>query len=257
MFYLLKRWIRQGSSVVFLLGIVFYALPAANAQMVLLPDNRIIVGTVAEIAADQVKVYTAEVMPRYLSVKQAREKGIWPLHKGDHLHIVVNEQNMVLGYHPVGDMGSHQIVQGRLAQPLMVGQEWAVVKPEGRQEQIYRVRALVRSKLAAVPIGLPAVFLIDETNQIMDTAFGSDEALHAAAKGWQGSSPKGVNRQLTGIIVKSVANGEVTIRAEDGREVTKDVRPFLRDKVETLSVGESVILLLDDAGKIADIAFRQ
>ena len=122
---------------------------------------------------------------------------------------------MVLGYHPVGDMGSHHIIHGQLAQPLMVGQEWAVVKPEGKDEQIYRVRALVRSKLAAVPIGFPAVFSIDETNQIMDTAFTSDEVLRAAAKNWQGSSPKGVNRQLMGTIVKAVTNGEVTIRTED------------------------------------------
>jgi translation initiation factor IF-1 len=257
MFYVLKRWIQQGSSVLLLFGVVLCDVPTANGEMVLLPDNRIIAGTIAEIAADQVKVYTAEVMPRYLSAKQAQEKGIWPLHKGDHLHIVVNEQNMVLGYHLVGDMGSHQIIHGQLAQPLMVGQEWAVIKPEGKNEQIYRVRALVRSKLAAVPIGFAAVFLIDETNQIMDTAFGSDEALRAAAKGWQGSSPKGVNRQLTGTIVKAVANGEVTIRTEDGRDLTKDVRHFLRDKVETLSVGDNVILLLDDNDKIADVAFRQ
>ena len=257
MFCSLKRWIRHGSSVLFLLGVLVCEVPVANGQMVLLPDNRIIIARVAEIAADQVKVYTAEVMPRYLSVKQAEEKGIWPLHKGDHLHIVVNEQNMVLGYHPVGDMGSHQIIHGQLAQPLMVGQEWAVVKPEGKDEQFYRVRALVRSKLAAVPIGFPAVFLIDETNQIMDTAFTSDEALRVAAKGWQGSSPKGVNRQLMGTIVKAVTNGEVTIRTEDSRDLTMDVRPFLRDKVETLSLRDNVIMLLDDEDKIADIAFRQ
>jgi hypothetical protein len=257
MFCSLKGWIRHGSSVLFLFGMVVCKVPVANGQMVLLPDNRIIVGTVAEIAADQVKVYTAEVMPRYLSVKQAQEKGIWPLHKGDHLHIVVNEQNMVLGYHLVGDMGSHQIIHGQLAQPLMVGQEWAVVKPEGKTEQIYRVRPLVRSKLAAVPIGFPAVFLIDETNQIMDTAFGSDEAHRAAAKGWQGSSPKGVNRQFIGTIVKAVASGEVTIRTEGSRDLTMDVRPFLRDRVETLSVGDNVILLLDDESKIVDVAFRK
>ena len=257
MFCSLKRWIRHGSSALFLLGVLACEVPAANGQMVLLPDNRIIIGRVAEIAADQVKIYTTDVMPRYLSVKQAEEKGIWPLHKGDYLHIVVNEQNMVLGYHPIGDMGSHHIIHGQLAQPLMVGQEWAVVKPEGKDEQIYRVRELVRSKLAAVPIGFPAVFLIDETNQIMDTAFTSDEALRVAAKNWQGSSPKGVNRQLMGTIVKAVTNGEVTIRTEDSRDLTMDVRPFLRDKVETLSLRDNVIMLLDDEDKIADVAFRQ
>ena len=83
MFCSLKRCIRHGSSVLFLLGVLACEVPAANGQMVLLPDNRIIIGRVAEIAADQVKIYTTDVMPRYLSVKQAEEKGIWPLHKGD------------------------------------------------------------------------------------------------------------------------------------------------------------------------------
>jgi hypothetical protein len=66
-----------------------------------------------------------------------------------------------------------------------------------------------------------------------------------------------VNRQLMGTIVNAVANGEVTIRTEDSRDLTMDVRPFLRDKVETLSVGDNVILLLDDEDKIADVAFHR
>ncbi|MGH7232337.1 MAG: hypothetical protein ACREJU_13415 [Nitrospiraceae bacterium] len=249
-------WIRLGSAVLCLLGVVVCDVPA-NGEMVLLPENRIIVGTVAEIAADQVKVYTAEIMPRYLSAKQAQEKGIWPVHKGDRLQIVVNDHNMVLGYHHMGDMGWHQIIHGRLAQPLMVGQQWAVIQPEGKDEQAHRVRALVRSKLAGVPIGLPVVFLIDETNQIMDTAFISEETLRAAAKAWEGSSPKGVNRQLIGTIVKVIVNNEVTIRTEHGLDLTMWIRSFLHDKVETLLVGESVTLLLDDEDRIADVAFRK
>jgi hypothetical protein len=53
-------WNRLGSSVLCLLGVVVMACKRRNG---LLPDNRIIVGTVGEIAANQVKVYTAEIMP--------------------------------------------------------------------------------------------------------------------------------------------------------------------------------------------------
>jgi hypothetical protein len=163
---------------------------------------------------------------------------------------------MVLGYHQVGDMGLHRIIYGRLSQPLIVGQEWAAIQPEGEDEQMYRVRPLVRSKLAGIPIGLPAVFLIDETNQIMDTAFGSDEARRAAADGWHGSSPKGVNRQFAGTIVKVMGNGEVTIRTEHELDLTVEIRPFLYHKIEHLPIGETIILLLDDEDKVADIASR-
>ena len=254
MFCSFRGAVRLGLSVACVLGVLITTVPT-HAQMVLLPDNRIILGTVAEIAGDQVKVYTVDVMPRYLSVKQAQEKGIWPLHVGDHLHIVVNEQNMVLGYHQLGDMGSHYVIHGRLAEPLMVGQQWAAIHEDGKDTQTYRVRPLVRSKLAAVPVGSPAVFLIDETNQIMDTAFGSEETLRIAAQGWHGSPPKGVNRQLSGTIVKAMANGEVTIRTQHGVDVATKVRPFLNETIERLPIGERVILLLDNEDQVADISF--
>ncbi len=134
-----------------------------------------------------------------------KEKGIWPLHKGDRLQIVVNEQNMVLGYHRIDDMGWHQIIRGQLAQALMVGQEWAVITTEDQHERAYRVRPLIRSKLAAVPIGQPAVFIIDETGQVMDAVFGAAETLQAAAQGWCASPPKGGYRQLRGTMVKLLA----------------------------------------------------
>jgi hypothetical protein len=234
--------------------VLFFDVSFAVDQMVLLPDDRIIIGIVEEISADEVRVNTGDVMPRYLSVKQAHEKGIWPLQKGQRLQIVVNEQNMVLGYHRVGEMGRHQIIRGRLAQPLMVGQEWAVIQFDGNKEQEYRVQPLVRSKMAGVPIGLPAVFLIDETNQIMDAVFGDAETLQAAAQGWHASPPKGVYRQIKGTIAMPMAEHNVTIRTEDGRERAAEVRAFLQDKLEKLPVGQSVILLLDSENKVADLA---
>jgi hypothetical protein len=236
--------------------VLAFHLPDVWAQMVLLPDDRVIVGTVTDIRSDQVQVRTDadDVEPRYLSAKEAQEKGVWPLKKGDRLHIVVNEQNTALGYHRVGDPGFHQIVRGRLAQPLIVDQEWAVVQRDGGGERAYHVRPLVRSKVAAVPIRQPAVFLIDETNQLMDVVFGSEETLQAAIKGWHGSPPKGVDRQVRGTIVKPVAASHVTIRTEDGRERIIEVRTFVQDKLAKLPAGESVTLLLDGENKVTDLA---
>ena len=237
-------------------GLLVLHAPYALGQMVLLPDDRVIVGTVTDIRSDQVQVKTDEddVEPRYLSAKQAQEKGVWPLKKGDRLQIVVNEQNMVLGYHPVGEMGWHQIIRGQLAQPLMVGQERAVIKTEAQRERAYRVGPLVRSKLAAVPIGLPAVFLIDETGQVVDAVFGAEETLQAAMQGWRGSPPTGVDRQLRGTMVKLLGQHNVVIRTEDGRERTFESREFLRDRLDKLRSGELVILLLDQENKVADLA---
>lgn len=235
--------------------LVLYA-PCALGQMVLLPDDRVIVGTVMDIRSEQVQVKmdADDVEPRYLSVKEAQEKGVWPLKKGDRLHIVVNEQDVALGYHRVGDPGFHQIVRGRLAQPLVVDQEQAVVQRDGGGEQAYRVRPLIRSKVAGVPIRQPAVFLIDETNQIVDVMFGAEETLRTAIKGWHGSPPQNVDRQLRGTIVKPIADNHVMIRTEDGRERVIEVRTFVQDKLKKLPAGESVVLLLDGEDKVTDLA---
>ena len=249
-----KRRLWHGRWLFSLVSVLLFQGSSAVGQMVLLPADRVIVGTVEEVRGDQVRVNTDDVEPRYLSSKQAQEKGIWPLEKGDRLQIVVNEQNMVLGYHRVGEMGLHQIIRGRLAQPLMVAQEWAVIQPEGKTEQTYRVRPLVRSKMAAVPIGLPAVFLIDETSQIMDVVFGSEETLRAGTQDWYASPPKGINRQLMGTLVKPLVNNQVIIRTDDGREQVMEVRDYLHGKLEKLSIGETVILLLDSENKVADLA---
>jgi hypothetical protein len=228
--------------------------PVSADEAVLLPADRVIVGTVEDVRGDQVKVNTGGITPRYLSSKQAQEKGIRPLEKGDRLLIVLNEQNAVLGYHRVGEMGLHEIIHGRLTQPLMVGQEWATIQQEGKAEQSYRVRPLVRSKMAAVPVGLPAVFLVDETDQIMDVVFNSEDSLRAGAQGRSASPPKGINRQLTGTLVKPLSENDVVIRTDDGLEQAIEVRDFLHGKLKKLSVGETVILLLDNENKVADFA---
>lgn len=237
-------------------SVLLLYVPCALSQMVLLPDDRVIVGTVTDIRSDQVQVKmdADDVEPRYLSAKEAQEKGVWPLKKGDRLHIVVNEQNAVLGYHRVGDPGFHQIMRGRLAQPLVVDQEWAVVQRDGGGEHAYRVRPLIRSKMADVPIRQPVVFLIDETNEIMDVVFGGEETLRAAIEGWHGSPPQSVDRRLRGTIVKPVADNHVMIRTEDGRDRVIEVRTFVQDKLEKLPAGESVILLLDGENKVTDLA---
>ena len=39
--------------------------------------------------------------------------------------------------------------------------------------------------MASVPVGVDAIFLIDESDRIVDVTFGSKEAIHRAAELWQ------------------------------------------------------------------------
>lgn len=88
----------------------------------------------------------------------------------------------------------------------------------------------------------------------MDVVCGGEETLRAATKGWYGSPPKSVDRQLQGTIVRPAVDNQVMIRMEDGRERVVEVRAFVQDKLKKLPAGESVILLLDGENKVTDLA---
>lgn len=153
-------------------------------ESALLAGDRLVIGTVEAIKGNQVEVDTGEVQPRFIPLKQAQEKG-FSLKEGDGLEITVNDQNLLVDFHPIGEGGHHRIVQGRIDQPLTIGHEEAVIRTDEGKEEHYAVRSQARSKVASIPIGVEAVFLVDETNEIADVTFGSKEAVDRAAKLWQ------------------------------------------------------------------------
>jgi len=220
----------------------------------LLPGNRVIVGTVEEIKGDQIKVNTGEVQPRFLALGIAKEKGFSPIKKGDQLKITLNEQNLVVDYHPIGEPSQERTVRGSLISPLVVGHDQAVIRMEDGKEQSFEVRPLARSKLAGVPIGSEAVFLLDETRQITDVAYGEALGLDSRSTTWQGSPLKGAHRQLPATIVKTLENGKITVRTEDGKEHGYEIRSLAQDKLADVREGQKVILLIDTENKIVDLA---
>jgi hypothetical protein len=226
---------------------------AANGNEILLPDDRLVVGVVEEVRDHEVKVNTGELMPRFLPLKEGRQNQGRPLIKGDLLEIWINNQDLVVGYHPLDTLGWHRIIRGTLVQPLAVDQEWAVIKPAKEKEQAFAIRPLAKSKVAALPVGEVSLFLIDKTNKIVDATFGSEQALQQAMQGWRGSPPKGVDREIRGTFVESGPSNQVTIRTSEGAQ-TFEVRPFLQKKLNGLARGTRVILLIDGENKVTDIA---
>lgn len=228
-------------------------LQSQKGNHVVLPDDRLVVGTVEEVTGDQVKVNTGEVMPRYLPLKEAIQNRVRPLIPGDQVEIWVNDQDLVVDYHPLDTLGWHRIIRGRLAQPLADNQEWAVIRNAQGKEEAHAVRPLARSKVAALPVGSLALFLIDRANKIVDATFGNEEAVQRAAKGWQGSPPENVDRQIPGAL-QVLADNMVTIRTGDGNQQTLEMRSFVKDKLPALPKGTNVILLVDNENKVTDVA---
>lgn len=147
-----------------------------NSQ--LLPGDRTVIGTVESIQAEQIKVdYEGSLQPRYLPVSVASAKGM-AFQPGDRVKMVFNEQQVLVDFHPLGHKDDHHtLLLGTVSEQMPVNQDEVTVKTEDGRTRSYPLRPLIRSKMAAVPIGVPAVFLVDETDHIVDVTFGDRSAL--------------------------------------------------------------------------------
>jgi hypothetical protein len=146
----------------------------------LIPGERVITGIVEEIRGDQAKVNTGEVQPRYVPMNIRSEKGLPELKEGDQVEMTVNDQNLLVDLHLPGETSQHKKIHGTLAQPLVTGHDKAVIQSDENKEESFLIRPLARSKVASVPVGAEAIFLIDEMNQIVDVTYSSQKEVEKA-----------------------------------------------------------------------------
>lgn len=220
----------------------------------LLKGNRSVLGKVQSVTSDQIKVDIGEVQPRFLPLKQAQQKGFPPIKEGDDLIVVLNAQNLLVDYHPLdGETSAHTIIRGEITQNLPVGQDTVVIKSGGK-DQSFAIRSQARSKVAAVPVGVTAVFLLDETNQIADVGFSNLQAVKDADRHPERKSPiKGAHNQVDGTVTAPLEANRITIRT-NGSEKPFEVRDILQPKLAGLRKGDAVILLVDTENKVIDVA---
>jgi hypothetical protein len=253
-----------GLKGLFILALCWFswvALPSAAADLEpsngqLLPGDRVILGTVEEVRSDQARVDTGELQPRFIPMGVRKEKGLPALKQGDRVEITVNEQNLLVDVHKAGESSSHLVVQGQIVGNLETGHDKAVIRTVDGAEKSHFIRPVARSKVASVPVGVDAVFLIDELDRIVDVTYGSLEAVHRAGELWKKKTPlKGNMRRVAGVIQKPMGDHTIVIRTEDGHDEQYDVRPLIRPRVKTLSTGDAAVLLLDAENQVADVAF--
>lgn len=221
----------------------------------LLPGDRILIGTVVEVRGDQARIDTGEGQPRFVPMGVREVKGLPDLKTGDGVEITVNEQNLLVDVHLIGEGSHHRVVEGHLVQPLVTRQDRAVLRTTQGKEESHAIRPVARSKMASVPPGVIAVFLIDESDRIVDVTFGNMEAVRRAAELWGKKTPlKGNFDRVIGTILTPLENNRIAIRTEEGEEQPYEVRPLAQLGVVKLSYGDAVILLVDDEGKVTGVA---
>ncbi|WP_447985213.1 hypothetical protein [Nitrospira sp. Nam74] len=258
-----QPWVRI-VSVVSMLAFPLGAMAASQpheGESKILQGERHVRGTVEEIKGGQLQLNTGEVQPRFIPLKAAKEKGLPEIKIGDVIELTINDQNLLVDYHVVDESGQplghtkHQIVKGQIAQPLVIGHDRALIRTEDGKELSFVIRTQARSKMASIPVGVEAVFMVDETNKIVDVNFANKEATEQAGKMFdEKSSPKGAQQRVLGTVMKPMQENRITIRTRDGQEQPFEVRPLMREKMAKLTKGEAVVLLIDGENQVADVA---
>ena len=244
--------------------------PIPHQDRTLLPGHRRVVGVVHEVTADHIKMDIGEVQPLFLPLKQAEDKGFPTITEGDLLTITLNAQALFVDFHPASESEvAHRVLRGRLSQALPVGHEYAVIRVEKEyelaqrdkktreigKELSYPIRPLARSKMAAIPVDVDAVFVIDEAEQIADATFGSPDALKQAEERFKRKSAiKGAHRRIEGTVAEPLSVGLITIRTSQQDLRTYEVRSPVEGKLAGLEKGQAVILLLDTDDHVIDAA---
>jgi hypothetical protein len=130
-----------------------------------------------------------------------------------------------------------------------------LIRTEDGKESSFPIRTQARSKMASIPVGVEAVFMVDETNKIVDVNLANKEAVEQAGTMSEQKSPlKGAQQRVLGTVVKPMQENHITIRTREGQEQPFEVRPSMRDKMATLTQGEAVVLLVDGDNQVADVA---
>jgi len=232
------------------------ASEVAGTDPQLLSGDRVLLGTVEEIRSDQAKINTGEGQPRYIPMNVRKDKGLPELKIGDLVEITVNDQNLLVDVHKAGEASHHRVVRGQLAGPMPTGHDKAMIRTADGKEESHLIRPVAKSKVASIPVGADAIFLIDELDKIVDVTMGSVESVHRAAELGQQKSPLKSNlTQIVGVVLKPLADNAISIRTEDGEEHSYQVHPLIQARLATLSKGAAAVLLVDDENKVTDVAF--
>lgn len=233
-------------------GIVEHETTVSEVTRDHIPGERLVDGRITAIRGNQIQVNIGNPEPLYLPLKPAVDKGL-EFHVGDSIVVAMNDHNAVVDYHHGKGQSKHQVIRGQLIEPLTVGSDKAVVRSEDG-EHSYRVASRARSKLGAMPMGADAVFLADETGQLVDAQLGSEEAVHQSALNNKAARVKGAHEQVRAVYRGTAPENRIKVTLPPDREERIfPIRPPLQ-KLDRLKDNQGVVLLVDDEGYVVEIA---
>jgi len=214
-----------------------------------LPGNRLVTGRIVAIRGNQIEIDIGNVKSLYVPLRPARVKG-QTFEVGQPIIVTLNDHNAVVDYHHPNERSDHQVVRGKLTTPLTVGLDKAVVETsEGTKTFMVTDRA--KGKLSAIPVGVEAFFLADESGKLVDAQLASAQAVHESGQNNK-ARIKGAHEQVRATFKGKGGEDRLKI-AEQGKEREVPFRPPL-EKLDRLKPGQDVVLLMDEQGYVLEIA---
>src|SRR5688572_31455610 len=214
-----------------------------------LPGNRLVTGRILSIRSNQMEIDIGNVKSLYVPLRPAQVKG-QTFEVGQPIIVTLNDHNAVVDYHHPNERSDHQVLHGRLTTPLTVGLDKAVIETkDGTKTLMVTDRA--KGKLSAIPVGVDAYFLADESGQLVDAQLTSPEAVRESGQNNK-ARIKGAHEQVKATFKGQGSEGKLKI-AEAGREREVAFRPPL-EKLDRLKPGQDVVVLMDDQGYVVESA---
>jgi hypothetical protein len=214
-----------------------------------LPGDRLVTGRIVAIRGNQMEIDIGNVKSLYVPVRPARVKG-QTFEVGQPIIVTMNDHNAVVDYHHPNERSDHQVVRGKLTTPLTVGLDKAVVETsEGIKTFMVTDRA--KGKLTAIPVGVDAFFLADESGKLVDAQLANAQAVHESGQNNK-ARIKGAHEQVRATFKGKGGEDRLKI-AEKGKEREVPFRPPL-EKLDRLKPGQDVVLLMDEQGYVLEIA---
>ena len=153
-------------------------------RLFILPEERIVTGTVQYVKSGVIQVNIGELEPLFLSVKAAGDKGISTVKPADKLTIILDKEGEPIDFHRADQPGMDIVIKGRLLQPLVGDHGWAVLQIDRRTNLPYKVAEAARHKVQNIPVGAPPLFLFDGQDIIVDAAYGTEQDLQDTLSKW-------------------------------------------------------------------------
>ncbi len=160
-------------------GLLQPAIAQANTEldkerMYLLPENRVVTGTVQDLKSGVIQIDIGQLEPLFLSDNAAREKGIWPVKPGDKLKIILSNENEPVAFHRADKPGWDIAIKGQLLHSLRGDHSLAVLRTDWGTNLPYQITEYARHKVQHIPVGVPALFLFDVQGVIVDATAVSE-----------------------------------------------------------------------------------